>query len=180
MASCWPVFLKPILRHPKNLKNLVLAGVVLHNFLSVAVPRYADASYGDCYQNGRLSAFCLSALAPKMSQNDSHAAKDVRDFQRKHFNNECIVPWKEEYFMDYEYKFQVAILTFSCFIAVFKLLQISMAYYEWHIKIQTRRRIKNLLIVRIVFFLCWRARGSPRQSLQHFFLLRILLGMVNH
>ena len=43
----WTPTLKPIPSHPKNVQNLVLAGVVLYNFLTVADPKYADASYGD-------------------------------------------------------------------------------------------------------------------------------------
>ncbi|KZS05462.1 Uncharacterized protein APZ42_031347 [Daphnia magna] len=112
MAAHWRVFLKPIPCHPKNVKNVVLAGVVLHSFLSVADSKYADASYGDRYQNGRLSAgqwrqdisererltCCFQDIAPKLGQNASHAAKDVRDYQRKYFNNEGIVPWQEKFF----------------------------------------------------------------------------------
>lgn len=56
MAARWRIFLKPIPSHPKNVKNLVLAGVVLHNFLTVADPKYADEGYGDRYRNGTLSA----------------------------------------------------------------------------------------------------------------------------
>jgi hypothetical protein len=92
------VFLKTIPCHPKDVKHLVLARVVLHNFLSVADLRYADESYGDRYHNGRLSAgqwrqdiserdistFCFQDMAPKMGQNASHAAKD-RNYQRKFF-----------------------------------------------------------------------------------------------
>lgn len=92
--------------------------MVLHNFLSVADPRYADASYGDRYQNGWFSAgqwrqdisererstCCFQDMAAKMGQNASSAAKDVRDYQRKYFNfnNEGIVPWQKEYFMEHE------------------------------------------------------------------------------
>lgn len=108
--------MKPIPCHPKNVKNVVLAGVVLHNFLSVAEPRYADESYGDRYQNGRLlaghwrqdisereiSSCCFQDMASKMGQNASHAAKAVRDYQMKYFNNEGIVPWQEEYFLEHE------------------------------------------------------------------------------
>jgi hypothetical protein len=36
MTARWRVFLKTIPSHTKNVKNLVLAEVVLHNFLSVA------------------------------------------------------------------------------------------------------------------------------------------------
>jgi hypothetical protein len=116
MAARWRVFLKPIPCHPKNVKNLVLAGVVLHNFLSVADPRYGDASYGDRYRNGILSAgqwrqdisereittCCFQDLAPKLGQNASNAAKEVRDYQMKYFNAEGIVPWQEDYFTEYE------------------------------------------------------------------------------
>lgn len=116
MAARWRVFLKPIPFHPKNVKNLVLAGVVLHNFLSVADPRYGDASYGDRYRNGTLSAgqwrqdisereistCCFQDLAPKIGQNASNAVKEVRDYQRKYFNNEGIVPWQEDYFLEHE------------------------------------------------------------------------------
>ena len=116
MAARWRVFLKPIPCHPKNVKNIVLAGVVLHNFLSVADPRYGEASYGDRYRNGTLSSgqwrqdisererstCCFQDLAPKIGQNASHAAKEVRDYQMKYFNKEGIVPWQEHYFLEHK------------------------------------------------------------------------------
>jgi hypothetical protein len=41
-------------------------------------------------------------MASKIGQNASYAAKDVRDYQMKYFNNEGIVPWQEEYFIEHE------------------------------------------------------------------------------
>ena len=90
--------------------------MVLHNFLSVADPRYDDASYGGRYRNGTLSSgqwrqdisererstCCFQDLAPKIGQNASHAAKEVRDYQMKYFNEEGIVPWQEDYFLEHE------------------------------------------------------------------------------
>jgi hypothetical protein len=116
MAARWRVFLKSIPCQPKNVKHLVLAGVVLHNFLSVADPTYADETYGDRYHNGRLlashwrqdiserdrSTCCFQDMSSKIGQNASYAAKDVRDYQMKYFNNEGIVPWQEEYFIEHE------------------------------------------------------------------------------
>ncbi len=116
MAARWRIFLKPIPSHPKNVKNLVLAGVVLHNFLTVADPKYADEGYGDRYRNGTLSAgqwrqdisererstCCFRELAPKIGQNCPNSAKRVRDYQAKYFNKEGSVPWQEEYFREHE------------------------------------------------------------------------------
>ena len=106
MAARWRVFLKPIPSHPKNVKNIVLARVVLHNFLTVADPKYANASYGDRYRNGKLaegrwrqdiseresSICCFRDVASKIGQNASRTAKDVRDYQRTYFNKEGSVP----------------------------------------------------------------------------------------
>jgi hypothetical protein len=116
MAARWRIFLKPIPSHTKNVKNLVLAEVVLHIILSVADSRYGDASYGDCYRDGTLSSgqwrqdisdrerstCCFQDLAPKSRQNASSAAKEVPDYQRKYFNAEGIVPWQEDYFLEHE------------------------------------------------------------------------------
>jgi hypothetical protein len=109
------VFLKTIPCHPKDVKHLVLARVVLHNFLSVADLRYADESYGDRYHNGRLSA---GQWRQDISERDARLAVSktwlpkwakMPHMQRKiaitrgsFFNNECNVPWQEEYFLEPE------------------------------------------------------------------------------
>jgi len=114
MAARWRIFLKAIPAFPNNVKHIVRAGVVLHNFLTKAEPKYSEEGYGDRFNaNGTVTlgqwrnelsetdrkSCCFKDVAPKAGQNSSRKAKDVRDTFKKYFNEEAgSVPWQWTYF----------------------------------------------------------------------------------
>ena len=95
LAGRFQIFKKPISTSPDNVKDIVLATVVLHNYLRGNTSPSVERKSSEVHNWNNETQGGLQPLPP-IGRGHGHDAKVVRETLLAYFNNEGRVPWQAE------------------------------------------------------------------------------------
>lgn len=105
LCNRFRVFHTAINMKPEKIDKIVLAAVVLHNFLRRKTNKYIPKNYvdfevldtGDIVKGDWRNGMMLDGLRPNLNRNSSREAKENREVYKNYFFGSGSVPWQDNF-----------------------------------------------------------------------------------